>query len=114
MKKEIIPIFYSTDDRFVRYTVVSLKSLIENANPKREYVIHILNAGLSNENQALLSELNNKQFEIVFSDVRDHLAELSSLLSVTTTPRLLITVSSLPKCSLIIRKPFILIVTPSC
>ncbi len=82
MKKEIIPIFYSTDDRFVRYTVVSLKSLIENANPKREYVIHILNAGLSNENQALLSELNNKQFEIVFSDVRDHLAELSSLLPI--------------------------------
>ncbi len=82
MKKDKINIFYATDDRFVRYTVVSLKSLIENANKKREYVIHILNAGLTNENVALLKELEQPQFEIAFSDVRENLASFSSLLPI--------------------------------
>ena len=32
--KKIIPIFYACDDNFVKYTIISAKSLIENASNK--------------------------------------------------------------------------------
>ena len=43
MSKNIIPIFFSCDDNFVKYTIVSLKSIMENASKEYKYVIHILN-----------------------------------------------------------------------
>ena len=41
MKNNIIPIFYACDDNFVKYTVISAKSLIENASKDYFYIIYI-------------------------------------------------------------------------
>ena len=37
MKQAIIPIFYACDDAFVKFTVVSMHSLIKNAS--REHLL---------------------------------------------------------------------------
>ena len=40
--KKIIPIFYACDDNFVKYTIISAKSLIENASKDYFYKIMVL------------------------------------------------------------------------
>ena len=47
MDKPIIPIFYACDDNFVKYTVVSIHSMIRNASAAYHYHIYILHTGIS-------------------------------------------------------------------
>ena len=41
-----IPIFYACDDNFVKYTIVSIRSIMENASKDYKYVIHIMNTDI--------------------------------------------------------------------
>ena len=41
MTEHIIPIFYACDDNFVKYTVVSMHSMIKNASKDYKYHIYI-------------------------------------------------------------------------
>ncbi len=70
---EIVPIFYACDEHFVKYTIVSLTSMIANADPNRRYHIHVLHAGLSEEKKEALSALENQAFSIHFDDVGEFL-----------------------------------------
>ena len=49
MKDTIIPIFYACDDAFVKYTVVSMYSMISNASKEYKYVLHILHTEISDK-----------------------------------------------------------------
>lgn len=69
MKNNIIPIFYACDDSFIKYTVVSLNSMIKNASCEYKYHIHILNTNISEESKAMLTSLADDKFEIFFDDV---------------------------------------------
>ena len=73
MKNTIIPVFYACDDSFVKYTVVSLYSMIANASRERRYVVHILNAGISEELRESVSALADECFEIRFVDVTERI-----------------------------------------
>ena len=42
----VIPIFFSSDNNYLPFLAVSIRSLIENASPDYHYRIHILNNGL--------------------------------------------------------------------
>ena len=55
MNQSIIPVFYACDDRFAKYTVVSLSSVLQNAAKDRRYRVHILYSDLSDERKATLS-----------------------------------------------------------
>ena len=55
MKNSIIPIFYACDDEFIKFTVVSLRSMIDNASRDRRYIVHILNAGISEQLKGAVS-----------------------------------------------------------
>lgn len=96
MNKEIIPVFYACDDRFLPYTIVSMKSLIENASKDREHIVYILNSGLTEEHRREARSLETNSFHIEFADVREYLDSLSSSLpirdyySMTTYYRLFI------------------------
>ncbi len=79
-EKDIIPIFYACDDAFVKYTIVSLKSMIENASIDRNYKIHILYAEISDEMMDKLLELQNCSFEIVFVNVKAELEKIGKIL----------------------------------
>ena len=80
MKNSIIPIFYACDDEFIKFTVVSLRSMIDNASRDRRYIIHILNAGISEQLKGAVSALADECFEIRFVDVTEHLSSVSDRL----------------------------------
>ncbi|MFA6874872.1 MAG: hypothetical protein WCR16_04635, partial [Bacilli bacterium] len=82
MNKEIIPVFYACDDRFLPYTIVSMKSLIENASKDREHIVYILNSGLTEEHRREARSLETNSFHIEFADVREYLDSLSSSLPI--------------------------------
>ncbi|MBQ3235431.1 MAG: glycosyltransferase family 8 protein, partial [Clostridia bacterium] len=76
-KNKIIPIFYACDDAFVKYTIVSIKSLIENASKDRFYKIYILNTGVSENMKEEAEELNTDNAEIIFVDIRGKVEKTS-------------------------------------
>ncbi len=78
--KKIIPIFYAVDDAFVKYTNVSIKSLMENANPNKYYKIYILNTGVSADMMKKTMELEKENFKINFVDIRGQVEKISSRL----------------------------------
>lgn len=77
-----IPIFYACDDNFVKYTVVSIRSLIEHASLEKEYVIHVLNTGICEKMKQVLSSMENDRFKIRFEDVTEYLKNISEKLPI--------------------------------
>ena len=67
--KEIIPIFFATDDNYVPYLDVTLASLIENASNDYFYDIHILNTGLNYFNKFKISQRDRDNVSIKFDDI---------------------------------------------
>ncbi len=80
MIKEIIPIFYACDDNFVKYTIVSMKSMIENASKGHDYRIYILNTGISEKMKKIALDMSNEDFTIEFVDVKDYLISINDKL----------------------------------
>lgn len=73
MNNKTIQVFYACDDNFVKYTVVSIQSMIENANPDRNYCVHILHTGVSDGMRKITLDLQRDNFRIVFDDVSEYL-----------------------------------------
>ena len=46
MSDKIIPVFYACDGAFVKYTIVSMHSMIQNASKDAHYRIHILHTDI--------------------------------------------------------------------
>ena len=80
MNNAIIPIFYACDDAFVKYTVVSMRSLIDNASREYKYVLHILYTEISDEMKSVVNKLADECFEICFVDVTPYLESISDKL----------------------------------
>ncbi len=80
MKETIIPIFYACDDAFVKYTVVSMYSMIHNASKEYKYVLHILHTEISDKMKDIVSRLADDNFEISFVDVNPYLQSISDKL----------------------------------
>ncbi len=82
MANEIIPIFYACDDNFIKYTVVSLRSIIKNADKARSYHIYVLHHGVSDEMSDALLSMQNESFTVSFVDVTKYLASIEDRLPV--------------------------------
>lgn len=80
MTNKIIPIFYACDDNFVKHTIVSLTSMIENADPTRKYHIYVLNTNISTEMMEKMYALANDSFDISFENVTGYLESISDKL----------------------------------
>ncbi len=82
MSKKTIPIFYACDDNFVKYTIVSLHSMIKNASKDFDYRVYILHTGISERMMQKVNELQNDSFTIIFEDVSDYLKSISDKLPI--------------------------------
>lgn len=78
--RQLIPIFYACDDNFVKYTIVSLKSMMENASKNYKYAIHILHTDICKERQQIIHEMATEHFAIHFEDVTDYLKSIDDKL----------------------------------
>ena len=77
-----IPIFFACDDNFVKYTIVSIRSIMENASKDDKYVIHIMNTDICEEMKQVLFSIADDNFEIRFEDVTDYLKSISGKLPI--------------------------------
>ena len=82
MSKKIIPIFYACDDAFIKYTIVSLTSMMENASKDYFYDVHILSVTASEEMKKKTLALANDNFSITFDDVSAHLDSIDHKLPI--------------------------------
>ena len=98
--KKNIPIFYACDEGFVKFSIVSIFSLMQNASPDYTYTIYILHSGIPADQQQKALELTRDGFEIIFADVSERLHTITDVLplrdyySSTTYFRLFIADSS--------------------
>lgn len=79
MKKNI-SIFYACDDNFVKYTIVSLSSLIKNASKDYLYKVYILNTNISLKMKMKLLQLENANFKIEFINVTEYIDSIANKL----------------------------------
>lgn len=77
---ETIHIFYACDDNFLKFTAVSIRSLIENASRSYRYHIHILHTNISETNQRKVLEMQETLFYITFHSVAPYLESVSGTL----------------------------------
>lgn len=76
MDKNKIHVFYACDENFLKFTMVSIQSLKDNASKDFEYHIHILHSNISKKSQASTLALSDSAFEISFDDVSDYLKSI--------------------------------------
>ena len=82
MSEERIPIFYACDDNFVKYTAVSLSSMIANAAGNEKYEVHVLNTNISEDMRAVLTDMQNERFTVSFDDVSGYIESVEDRLPV--------------------------------
>ncbi len=78
----IIPIFYACDSDFIKYTIVSISSMIKNASKEYKYHIYILHSGISKDLMQSVTTLKNDNFDISFEDVTEYLQSISDKLPI--------------------------------
>lgn len=77
MNRKEIPIFFACDDNFVKFTIVSLYSIKQNASRNYNYKIYVLHMGITENMMKRLYELADENFEIIFRDVGDYLVSIA-------------------------------------
>ena len=77
MSDKIVPIFFALDERFLKYGIVSLYSLRENAKSDCTYRIYFLHTDVKPESQAKVKTLESPGFEINFENVSSYLEDLA-------------------------------------
>ncbi len=80
--KPAIPIFFACDDNFVKFTIVSLHSMMVNASKDEKYHIYVLHTGITPGMMEKMYEMQNEQFEVSFEDVTDYLHSISEKLPI--------------------------------
>ncbi len=80
MTDKHIPIFFSTDDNYIPYLDVAIKSLIANASERYEYRIIVLNTGLNEENVRKVMQNEKAGFRIDFMDISKEVEKIKSRL----------------------------------
>lgn len=67
--KKIVPVFFACDDNFVKFTMVTIRSMLENASKDYHYNIYILNTNIMERMQKeafdIVNEYNNATLEFV-------------------------------------------------
>lgn len=81
-KKAEIPIFFACDEGFVKYTMVSMKSIMENADRSRKYHIYILHMGITEATQAKVLAMADEEVAIDFVDVTDKMKSIADKLPI--------------------------------
>lgn len=69
-----IPIIFSTDDNYIAFLDVAIRSLIENASKDYTYRLIVLNTGVDDANVARIKQNETDGFVIDFIDITDRLA----------------------------------------
>ncbi len=79
-QKEVVPLFFATDDNYLPFLSVTLESLKENSSKDFLYKVYVLHSGVSDEYAEKILKYAEEDFEIAFVDVTEKLKEISAFL----------------------------------
>ena len=82
MSKIEIPIFFACDDNFVKFTIVSLHSLLQNASRDFNYRVYVLHTNISEATQQQVLALQEPGVTISFENVTPYLDSIASKLPI--------------------------------
>lgn len=80
-KNKAIPVFLAADDQYVKFMVVTIKSVIENASPQNQYRLFVLHTDIAEENQKMVLRMEKQNIKIVFVDVTEELKKIEKKIS---------------------------------
>ena len=70
-RHQTVPIFFAADDKYTKYMIVSMKSVIANTSKKHQYRLYVLHTDITPENQAMVKRLETSNCKIDFVDVTE-------------------------------------------
>ena len=73
--KNNIPVFFSVDDNYAPFLIVTLESITANASKNNHYDFYVLNNGLKQENIDKLLKYNYNNFTINFVNMAEKIKE---------------------------------------
>ncbi len=76
---KIIPVFFATDDNYVPYLAVAVKSLLQNASKEYFYKIYVITTQLTEDNMRRLLLLKDDKSDIEFVSLKNELDKISGL-----------------------------------
>lgn len=80
IQKEI-PVFFTTDDNYVPYLAVAIKSIEANCNKEYRYKIMVIHDGMKTENIEKISALSTKEVQIEFFEMKRKLEMITDRMS---------------------------------
>lgn len=78
--KEVVPVFFATDDNYLPFLTVALSSMKKNASKKYDYKVYILHSNLNEADGKKLQELCSENFEIYYVDVSERVKDIEKYL----------------------------------
>lgn len=78
MNRLTVPVFFSTDENYIPFLAVTVRSLIENASSDNNYELYILNTDLSEESKSRILAMQTENVSINFVDVKERLSLLGN------------------------------------
>ncbi len=70
-KKQIIPIFFTIDDKFTPYVDCAIRSIMANASPNYQYDIHVLYEGIPEARIQQIKKSVQEPFHIYFTEMKE-------------------------------------------
>lgn len=78
--KEIIPIFFAVDDKYIPFLSVTLLSLLENTTSDYYYLIKVLYTNISEESKEKINKYAKENVSIEFVDLNYYIEEIKDKL----------------------------------
>ena len=77
MRSNEIPLFFATDDNYLPYMAVALRSIVDNASAKYNYKVYVLIDELSEVSREAIANICCDNFSVEFVSVTERLSQLN-------------------------------------
>lgn len=78
--KNEISMFFASDDNYIMFLSVALRSIIDNANKNYKYHVYVLMTSMSEQSMEAILNMQEDYFKIEFVNVKDKMSSLSNKL----------------------------------
>ncbi len=78
MKKDVVSIFFACDEKYLAPLAVSIRSLVDNISPEREYRITVLYTDMTEASQGRIATMATPNCSISFVDVNRAVADVTA------------------------------------
>ncbi|MGN1301551.1 MAG: glycosyltransferase family 8 protein [Clostridia bacterium] len=78
--KEVLPIFFAADDKYMPFLAVTLQSLVDNSSTDYYYLIKVLYTNISEENKEKIKKYERENVNIEFVDLNYYIEKIKDKL----------------------------------